>query len=192
MPNHAQPLAGPGPFRGSRKECLLAQADLFVDAVVMQRQFSKRFPPSFPHREESTVNGSLQSTTTPPERRNVTSKCYLLVTMKWTKWGTNDQAVVRCNEARHPNRKDVSVSFPFLKCNSLSLILFTANSRLLKFQYVEANFAHGEEDPMAILKSKLTSVSVAKPRTKTGFNMRGPARNISMICWSAQPEDRQR
>ncbi|KJA13066.1 hypothetical protein HYPSUDRAFT_209854 [Hypholoma sublateritium FD-334 SS-4] len=52
--------------------------------------------------------------------------------------------------------------------------------RRLKYQHGKANgpaprFASGDEDPMAILMSKLTGVSLVKPRRKTGFNVWGPA-----------------
>ena len=57
-------MVNPGSFKGSRKEFLLAQADLFADAVIhshvldtiadIQRRYFKRYPPSLPHDEEPT------------------------------------------------------------------------------------------------------------------------------------------
>lgn len=58
-------MVNPGAFKGSRKEFLLAQADLFADAVIhshvldtiadIQRRYFKRYPPSLPHDEEPTA-----------------------------------------------------------------------------------------------------------------------------------------
>lgn len=49
----------------------------------------------------------------------------------------------------------------------------------MKYQHAKANgpapkFAGGEADPMAVLMSKLTGVSIVKPRRKTGYHMWGP------------------
>ena len=58
-------MVNPGSFKGSRKEFLLSQAELFANAVIhshvldtiadIQRRYFKRYPPSLPHDEEPTA-----------------------------------------------------------------------------------------------------------------------------------------
>ncbi len=113
-------MVNPGSFQGSRKEFLLAQADLFANAVIhshvldtiadIQRRYFKRYPPSLPHDEEPTAewlasvdDNAPDDEILPPCRGEMDETEY-------------DQALTRYTEmlTAIQNRKDVSCFFAFL------------------------------------------------------------------------------
>ncbi len=110
-------MVNPGTFQGSRKEFLLAQADLFSNAVVhghvldtiadIQRRYFKRYPPSLPHDEEPTAewlaavdDNAPDDEILPPRRGELDEEAY-------------DKALAQYSEmlAAIQSRKDVSYHF---------------------------------------------------------------------------------
>ena len=125
-------MVNPGSFKGSRKEFLLAQADLFADAVVhshvldtiadIQRCYFKQYPPSLPHDEEPTAkwlaavdDNAPDDEILPPQRGEMDEEEY-------------DRELAQYSEmlVAIQSRKDVRIAFLF----NLFLTLinsFTAN-----------------------------------------------------------------
>lgn len=86
-------MVNPGSFHGSRKDFLLAQANLYADAVVnshvldtvadVQRRYFKRYPPSLPDDEEPSAewlaavdDNSPDDEILPPRRDGMDEKEY--------------------------------------------------------------------------------------------------------------------
>lgn len=86
-------MVNPGSFKGSRKEFLRAQADVYANAVVhshtldtiadIQRRYFKQFPPSLPKDEEPTAewlasvdDNAPDNELLPPQRDGMNEKEY--------------------------------------------------------------------------------------------------------------------
>ncbi|KAF9471141.1 hypothetical protein BDN70DRAFT_820400, partial [Pholiota conissans] len=155
-------MVNPGSFKGSRKTFLLAQADLYAEAVVnnnvadtvsdIQRRYFKRYPITLPHDEEPDEAWLAQVDDTAPD---ADLEPPILD-------GLNAEDMVAARDAYDGQLKLIQLRKEQI-------------TRRLKYQHTKAQdsstgFEGGIDNPMAVLMSKLTGIDLKKPRKKTGYN----------------------
>ncbi|KJA15176.1 hypothetical protein HYPSUDRAFT_149496, partial [Hypholoma sublateritium FD-334 SS-4] len=185
-------MVNPGGFSGLRKAFLDAEQETYNAAVEdnraadtladIQRRYFKRFPLSLPFSEEPTEEflNSVDDAAPDPE-------------LKPPSKDMSPEAFARAQRVYEFEVKELKMR----KAQIKRRLQYVHN----KTKNQQAAYSMGSvDDPMAVLMSKLTGISLHRPRLKTAYNLWGPENRaeaalrsaIYKECFDALPEEQKK